>query len=196
MAKTIPYTKAEKAFLEANCTMTRAELTVAFNTKFNRNLSQQNIAAMCKRNKWLTGRTGQFPKGHIPWTKDNPGVVKPNAGNFKKGSKPHNSVPVGTEVVADGWVKVKVAEPNVWRNKAHLVWEEHHGQPIPEGKLLLHLDGDFTNYAIENLVLVSRAEMGKLNKKKFKETPLEVRPAIVTLACVETAIKERQRNES
>ena len=191
MVKVILYSEAERDFLQKNRTLTRQALTEAFNTRFGRNLTKENIAAMCKRNGWLTGRSGHFPKGNVPWTKGTKGMVKPNAGNFKKGMVPHNTVPVGTEVVAKGWVKVKVAEPDVWRNKAHMVWEAHYGTPVPKSKFLLHLDCDFTNNAVENLVLVCRGDLGKLNKKRFRALPLEVRPAVVTLAKIGTAVKER-----
>lgn len=193
MGKVILYSAEEQDFLQKNCTLTRQALTDAFNARFGRNLKQANIAAMCKRNGWLTGRNGRFPKGNVPWTKGKKGVIKPNSGNFKQGVPPHNTVPVGTEAVANGWVKVKVAEPDTWRNKAHLVWEEHHGRPLPKGMLLLHLDCDFTNNNITNLSLISRSELAQLNKKRIRLRPAAVRPAMVAVAKINTAIRKRSK---
>lgn len=194
----IEYSEEEKEFLKSNCSMSRQELTDAFNERFGRNLSKRNISAMCKRNKWLTSRTGKFEKGNMPWNTGlkGKGVIKPNSGNFQKGHRPRNSVPVGTRVIAKGWVKVKVAEPNIWRNESRIVWEKHHGTPVPKDKLLIHLDGDFTNNRIENLILISRKELGKLNKRRFKEALQEVRPSMIALAKLETAVQERSRDES
>lgn len=107
--------------------------------------------------------------------------------------KPKNSLPIGTEVVAKGWVKVKVAEPNIWRNKAHMVWEKHNGKPVPSGKHLLHLDCDFTNNDIDNLVLVSRSDLAKLNKKRFRYMPNEVRLSVVAMSKLDTEIKRRSK---
>ncbi len=195
MAKKIIYSEEEKTFLKANSTLPRKELTAAFNSRFGRDLSVQNIASMCKRNQWFTGRDGRFEKGSRPHNTGTKGFMKANSGSFKKGNRPRNSVPVGTEVVTRGWVKVKVAEPNVWRNKAHIVWEQYHGSPPPRGKFLLHLDCDFTNNAIENLVLVSRADLGKLNKRKFRDTPLELRQSLVLVAKIGTAINHRKAEQ-
>ena len=194
----IEYSEAEKEFLKSNCRMSREELTTAFNERFGRNLSKANISAMCKRNKWLTGRTGKFEKGCIPWCSGlkGKGVMKANSGTFQKGNRPANSVPVGTRVITKGWVKVKVAEPNIWRNESRIVWEKHHGTPVPKDKLLIHLDGDLTNNRIENLMLISRKELGKLNKRRFKEAPQEVRPSMIALAKLETAVQERSGDES
>lgn len=194
----IEYNEEEKEFLKSNCSMSRQELTDAFNGRFGRNLSKGNISAMCKRNKWLTGRTGMFEKGGMPWNTGLKGkmVTKPNSGNFQKGHRPKNSVPVGTRVITKGWVKVKVAEPNIWRNESRIVWEKHHGTPVPKGKLLIHLDGDFTNNSIDNLALISRKELAKLNKRRFKEALAEVKPSMIALAKLETAIQERSKDES
>ncbi|MFC3875397.1 HNH endonuclease [Neisseria musculi] len=192
MAKKIIYSEDEKTFLKANSTLQRKELAAAFNKRFDRDLSVQNIKSMCTRNRWLTGRDGRFEKGSRPANKGTKGFMKENGGSFKKGHRPRNSVSVGTEVVAKDWVKVKVAEPNVWRNKSHMVWEQYHGSPPPRGMFLLHLDCDFTNNAIENLVMVSRADMGKLNKRKFRDTPLELRQSLVLVAKIGTAINNRK----
>lgn len=184
--------KPKRHFLKANRTMTRKDLTAAFNEKFNRSLSVANVAGMCKRNKWHTGRDGRFPKGHVPFAKGTKGVAKPNSGSFKRGHRPKNAVPVGTRVIASGWVKVKVAEPDVWRNESRLVWERHHGEPVPAGMVLLHLDGDFTNNSVENLTLASRAELSAVNQKGFRQMPQEVRPSILAMAKIATAIRRRK----
>ena len=56
----IPYSAAEREFLSANRAMPRRELTAAFNGRFGRSVSVNNISAMCKRNGWTTGRSGRF----------------------------------------------------------------------------------------------------------------------------------------
>lgn len=83
------------------------------------------------------------------------------ATEFKKGQAAHNRVPVGTERVRTfrgvqrAWVKV--AEPNVWRERAKLVWEEHNG-PIPRGRTIHHRDRDTLNDAPDNLQALTRRE--------------------------------------
>ncbi len=77
---------------------------------------------------------------------------------FKPGRLASNRLPVGTEVVAKGYVRVKVAEPNIWRPRGHLVWEAAHGKPFPKGLVLRRKDGDRLNDEPENLVAVSRGQ--------------------------------------
>lgn len=196
--KNIHYNEEEKAFLKANCTMNRRELTGLFNEKFDRKVNVENIKRMCLRHGWKTGRTGCFKKGNVPWSSGlkGLGILKPNSGNFKKGQKPHNSAPIGTVAITKGWVKVKVAEPNVWRNQSHLIWEKHHGKPPAKGEYLIHLDCDFTNNAIENLVMVSRADLARLNKKEFRKHPIEVRPAVVALSKIENKLAKLKGNRN
>jgi hypothetical protein len=76
----------------------------------------------------------------------------------------HNRLPVGSVTIRTrhkrggerrAWVKV--AEPNVWKLRAVLVWEEHHG-PVPRGMVVHHEDGDKLNDVISNLKMMSKAE--------------------------------------
>jgi hypothetical protein len=81
---------------------------------------------LCTRNKWNTGRTGCFEKGDKPWNTGTKGVCKPNSGNFKSGQVSWNKKPVGYERICskDGYVIVKVAEPNVFKLKHRIVWKK------------------------------------------------------------------------
>lgn len=83
---------------------------------------------------------------------------------FKKGHRGHRTRPVGTERIERDAVMVKIAEPNVWKEKKRIVWEQHFG-PIPKGALVRLKDGDRLNCALENLQLVTRAENIRLNWK-------------------------------
>lgn len=52
---------------------------------------------------------------------------------------------------------VKVAEPNRWRLRAHVVWETTHG-PLPRGMSVHHLDENKLNDDPANLKLLTKAE--------------------------------------
>ena len=77
---------------------------------------------------------------------------------FKPGHRPASLLSVGTEVASKGYMRVKVAEPNIWRPRSHLVWEAAHGKPLPKGWVLRRKDGDTLNDEIENLVAMSRGQ--------------------------------------
>ena len=81
---------------------------------------------------------------------------------------PVNHKLVGSERInsKDGYIMIKVAEPNVWRLKQRVIWEEIHG-PIPDDCVIRFLDGDKTNMDPENLVCVSRNINRIVNQKNL-----------------------------
>ena len=66
---------------------------------------------------------------------------------------------IGDEWVRnDGMVLVKVSmKPNKWIYKQRKIWQDHFGE-IPENHFIIFLDGDKTNYDIDNLMCVSSRE--------------------------------------
>lgn len=90
------------------------------------------------------------------------------ATQFRKGNVPHDWKPIGTEVVNSyGYRRRKVRDgckPAVynWEFVHILEWERHNG-PVPAGHKVVFRDGDKTNTDIENLELVSNAEMMRRN---------------------------------
>jgi hypothetical protein len=79
--------------------------------------------------------------------------------------KLHNNlhtVPVGTETRDFcGLIKVKIAN-NKWKRKHILTWEAANG-PVLKGYMIAFADGNRSNYALDNLLLVSRAELAVMN---------------------------------
>lgn len=52
---------------------------------------------------------------------------------------------------------MKVEEPNLWKQRSTLTWEEHHG-PVPAGRIVHHEDRDTLNDSVGNLSCITRAE--------------------------------------
>lgn len=116
---------------------------------------------------------GRFEKGHIPFNKgkkwsdymSEESQEELRKHLFKKGNKVHNSRPIGSERFdKDYYVVVKVAEPNKWQLKHRYLYEQKYGK-IPKGYNLIFADGDKYNFDLDNLVLVSNAELLIMNKK-------------------------------
>lgn len=63
---------------------------------------------------------------------------------------------------------VKVAEPNKWRLRAVLVWEEAHG-PVPPGMILHHENRDTTDDSLGNLEVLTRAQHLAEHRPEFEE---------------------------
>lgn len=149
------------------------DLTDLLNEKFESKVSVNTVRGYKRANKLRSGvdmRFGYGQKMHRPPK----GVSHPNwiPTQFKKGNKPHNTLPIGTEIKRiDGYVWIKCNDlpgqerkVNRWRQRSHLVWEKHN-KPIEKDEILLHLDGDRTNDAIENLHVIKKSELAILNKQ-------------------------------
>ena len=143
------------------------ELADLFNQKFNTNITSRTIKSYKANNKLNSGLTGKFRKGQTPHNKGKkmPKEVyeKVKHTMFAKGNVPPNHRPVGSERISkDGYIEVKVAEPNKWRLKQRVVYEETKGK-IPEGCPIIFLDGNKRNFDIDNLRYITRSELLYLN---------------------------------
>lgn len=143
------------------------ELADLFNQKFNTNITSRMIKSYKANNKLNSGLTGKFRKGQTPHNKGKkmPKEVyeKVKHTMFAKGNVPPNHRPVGSERISkDGYIEVKVAEPNKWRLKQRVVYEEAKGK-IPEGCTIIFLDGNKQNCNIDNLKCITRSELLYLN---------------------------------
>jgi len=180
----IVYSEQELAFVKENCTLVIGVLTDQFNSRFKRSVSAANINALRKRNKWRTGRTGYFQKGHVPHPNCRP--KGPNKTSFKKGNKPSNYLPVGTERVnSDGYIEIKVAEGvNQWRSKARILWEQSN-PPLKPGDVLRFKDGNKLNCQLLNLEKFSRSEHVRLNQMHYNDMPGDMKPVILNIARIQ-----------
>lgn len=187
MAKPILYTAQQLDFVKSNCTLERKELTKRFNEKFNTNLSIDNISGLCKRNKWRTGRTGCFEKGRTPPNKGTKGLTGANRTSFKKGQSVWNTKPIGYERIdkKDGYVHIKIAEPNVFALKHRYEWEKHYG-PVPDNHVVAFKNQDKTDCRIENLILMSKSEMVRYAQSFHKLANSETNETCLLMAKVKT----------
>lgn len=167
------YTEEQKQFIrDFAFGHSHKEITEAFNGKFGTNLAVSQIKGSLVRYGANTGRTGYFPKGNVPHNKGKkmpPEVYERCKGTmFQKGQTPINHRPVGSErMTIDGYIEVKIAEPNKWKLKHRAVWEENYGK-IPKNQCVIFLDGDTTNVEIENLALVDRHTNLLLNQHELR----------------------------
>lgn len=94
---------------------------------------------------------------------------------------PHNRLEVGTVRIRsrpgrnDRRAWVKVAEPNVWRPRAVVVWEAAHG-PMPAGFIVHHENRDMLDDRLENLTAISRAAHLAEHRSEFGHAAPSVEP--------------------
>jgi hypothetical protein len=135
-------------------------------------------------------------------TRFKPGQVSPNKGQrmspevyekakdtmFKKGQKPHNTKPIGTEVITkDGYIKVKIANPSSWELKHRLVWKEAYGE-IPKGFNIQFMDRNRLNTNLDNLYLISRSQ--QIDQNSIVRYPADIRRAIHGVSKLKKTIKQ------
>ena len=169
------------------------EIVELMNSKFEYEFNIGQIKAAIARHKLNTGFTGHFPKGNIPFNKGTKGLMKANKTSYKKGNIPQNYKPVGTErITEDGYTEIKVKDPNVWKLKHRLIYEEHYGE-ITNGYVVMFLDRDKSNFDINNLILISRNQLKTLNQNDLIKDDPELTKSGIILADLLIKINEKDK---
>jgi hypothetical protein len=189
------YTKEQLRFIEKNHELPRAELTELFNSVFTMQRTVPAIVGICKRNGWNASSTGRFVKGGVPFNKGLKGFMGRNRTTFAKGNIPVNFKEIGSErITPDGYVEIKVQNPNKWRLKHLVVWEKEHGA-VPKGHCVTFLDGSRTNCNIANLRLVKRAEQLTFNARGYAKYPKEFIPTLRNVVELDLLIGNKGRKQ-
>ena len=181
-----------KFLIKNNAGKSAVEITELLNSTFGTDYTVDGIKGLRCRMHLISGLTGRFENGHVPSNKGRKGYCSPGCekGWFRKGHIPHNSVPVGTEVMTtDSYLKIKVAEPNQWRFKHIMEWEKHNGK-VPEGYLISFKDGNHYNCNIENLMCITRGENAILNNQNLRSESAELTETALALAKVKHKIQQ------
>ena len=180
---------------------TYKEITELFNKKFNLDVTAEIIKSLLSRKKICTETRGcLYKKGSIPWNKGKKGYMGANKTSFKKGHKPKNWRPIGSERVdAEGYTLIKVSNEGckhkMWALKHRIVWEQHHKKKIPRGSVIIFADGDKSNLNIENLICVTRNELKVLNKCKLISSIAELTKTGLNIAKIMIKLAELRKEK-
>lgn len=196
------WTDEEKEFLKQNVEGTPIhELTKMFNAEFNTDLRYEQVRGTVKRMKLRCGVTTQFKKGHITWNKGVPIYNKKcEKTQFKKGHVPKTYLPVGAvRINKDGYKMIKVSDEggysDRWKLKHRVMWERENGK-IPHGYNLMFLDGNKLNDSIDNLILIRRCELSRLNKQKLIKEDPEFTKVGVNIVRIQQKVHDLQDNSN
>jgi hypothetical protein len=173
------------------------EIQKLINEKFEINLTIGQIKGAIGRYKLNTGFSGKFDKGHVPNNKGMKGIVYEGCKKtwFKKGNTPINHREVGSErITKDGYVEIKITEPNKWRLKHLVIWERENG-PLPKGHALVFADSDKTNLNIDNFLLVTRHQLLIMNNNKLIKNNPELTKTGTIISDVIAKIRDRRREQ-
>jgi len=148
------------------------ELADEYNVIYRTYYTREQVNNYKSRSKLNSGITGRFKKGHIP----------------------KNHLPVGSEIVTyDGYTRCKVAEPNLWRAKHHILYEKYHGIKIPNDKIVIFLDENRSNFDCDNLALITRDENRILNYNHLRFNDKDLTKTGLSIAKLKAAIYKKER---
>ena len=157
MSSGIPYTKEQDEWLKEHINDCKwDELTKRFADHFG--ITRTKTAL--KRHCW-----GQL------------NLISNRTGCFQKGHETHNAKAKGTEHWENGYLWVKVDDKKCenrdkktvranWKPKHIIVWEEAYGS-VPKNAQIVFLDGDKTNFDLNNLYCVDTKVMAVMNRNKW-----------------------------
>lgn len=179
------------------------EVAKRLKEKYGIEISKRNLLNVKNRynipNKVIPN-SGCYIKGKEPWNKgktmSEETKAKVKKTWFKKGHIPKNHKPVGsTRIDKDGYKLIKIAEPNKWALYHRHLYELEHGEKLKKNEAVIFADGDKTNFDIDNLVKVSRANLLYLNNNKLIFDDPELTKTGVNVSKVAEKIRQRERKE-
>lgn len=178
-------------------------LAEKFNKKYGTDIQRRNMAGHINHALKINYSTydGKFTKGHSSWNKGlkikeaRPDVYQKmkDSGtwfgpNNLSGSALQRYKQIGyiRSKDKDGFRYIKVRDEHFsnsragntarqknWKSLHHHIYEQAYG-PVPEGYVIKFLDGNKENLALDNLAIVSRAELAVINRHRlnFKDKDL------------------------
>lgn len=128
------------------------------------------------------GARSRFEPGRPSWNAGKKGWCAPGCERtwFKKGFFPYNRDPEfyvlgALKVSDDGYIVMRTSfKPGAsgWSLLHRVLWEDAHG-PVPRGYCLAFKDGEPLNVCLENLELITRAELMRRNTIHNLPQPLK-----------------------
>lgn len=153
------------------------------------------------------GRATQFPKGHTPANKGlrRPGwsVGRMSETQFKKGERSGIAVklwkPIGAERISkDGYLERKINNDlplqSRWRAVHIIMWEQANVRPLPPGHALAFKNGDKADIRLDNLELITRAEL--MRRNTIHTLPPELKEVIQMKGRLKKLITDKEKRNA
>lgn len=194
------FTKEQRTFIKDHVYgISNQVLADLVNQKFNLSITAKQMKAWKRNRKISSGLKGS--EGMEPPNKGTKGIynVGGNCTSFKKGRRATNYLPVGSERVdRDGYTLVKVSDRGAWhhrwKHKHKNLWEKVNG-PIPKGHCLIFLDGNKQNISLENLQLITRSQLARLNQHHLISDNPEFTKAGIVIADIYNKMGELKNKQ-
>jgi hypothetical protein len=188
------YTKEEIQFVKKNIKgRPYLEMLKMFNKRFGLEISLKQLETITYKHGIKNG-IGSLRPGLIPWNKGK------KIGHYSKKHKKYK--PFGAERIVisnhgkkyeQSYVEIKTGYLR-WERKHVLIWKKAHGR-IPKGHCVIFADGNNRNFKLDNLLLVSRAELGVMNSAGLIFNNGKLTKSGQIIANVKMAIGKRKRKK-
>ncbi len=190
-------------FLNIQYMQSAKEVAKLMSEYCNRTFTEMQIKNLRSRKKINSGLTGRFEKGQVSWNKGRKFPGTGSSTKFKTGNIPPKAHPMGHRFKdKDGYWVIKVRERTkdsinrrTWEYEHQLLWIKHYG-PVPKGHHVVFIDQNKNNITIENLMLVSRAELLYINKYLKLNPNAELNLTKILTTKIQMKTKEVQRERA
>lgn len=107
--------------------------------------------------------------------------------------KRKNIAPIGHMAWSESGWRIKVGRGE-YKMLSKVVYEEHYGVKLKPDECVIYLDGDNTNVSVDNLAVVSKAELAQINHSlKISRKARNVELSKAAVAWAKLYISERDR---
>lgn len=187
---------------------TTKEVARLVNERFGEGtITPKQVLAFKKNHHLHSGLEGKFKKGSVPYIKGKKleevltpeGLERSKTTRYKKGNIPWTRKPIGTISKArDGylWIKYRESRGNKgrdgWMQLHRYIWQQHNG-PIPDGHIVIFLDGNRENCDIRNLAAVSKAEHIEMTRSELRSGDPDLTATGIAVAKLITTTREKKK---
>jgi len=211
-----PWTEADDAMLRSlYAEHSAAEIGAMMGRSERAIYARANNIGLAKSPAWIAerqarimakldhaGRAHQFKPGQEAWNKGKhyqPGGRCAET-QFRPGTRQGRALalwhPVGSlRIDADGYLQRKINDDlpmhKRWRAEHLVIWEAAHG-PLPAGHAVVFKDGNKQHVTLDNLELVSRAEL--MRRNTFHRYGKEIAAVVQLKGAITRQINRRNRN--
>ena len=177
------YTSEEIQFVKKNIRgCSYVNIKNLFNERFGLRITLKQMETLIYKHGLRNG-IGSYRPGHVPYSKGKKiGHHNSNYSNYKH---------FGSERIDQGRILVKTGH-RTWKSKSVVIWEKANGK-VPKGHVVNFADGNKRNFALDNLLLISRKEHGVLNRYKLRSPHAGLTRTGVLVADLKMAIASRKR---
>lgn len=147
------------------------------------------------------GKANRFKKGNIPWNKGKRFNAGENAkqrrfrrgelnGRAKELYKPLGHERVNKNGILERKIKSDGPSSQRWKSVHRMIFEEHNG-PIPDGHIVVFIDGNRRNFDICNLECISKKE--NMRRNTVHNLPKELADIIQLKGVIQRKINDYER---